>query len=183
MAVKAGACACLAAYAWRRSVGSDGTIIAIVFALSAIADALIERSLMEGGAAFALSHIAALILYVRNRREIIQASQKAASIAVLVLGPLAVWLLTENIVYTGYGLLVGLMASLAWISAFSRYRVGAGTVLLIASNLLLFWGLRSDANDHLASYLAWPIYFLGQFMIATGVVQHLRRQSDQTCDD
>jgi len=76
-----------------------------------------------------------------------------------------------------YGLTLGGMASCAWMSAFPRYRVGIGAVLLLSSDLLVIGGLGPLMGQQLPDVLAWPIYYVGQLLITVGVVQTLRSRS------
>ncbi len=66
------------------------------------------------------------------------------------------------------------MAAAAWISRFPRYRVGIGAVMFAASDLLIFAREAGAMPADLADLLIWPLYFAGQFLIATGVVQTIR---------
>ena len=68
------------------------------------------------------------------------------------------------------------MASTAWMSHFPRYRVGIGAVLFVVSDWLIFSRMGPFDLGVLPHYLIWPLYFAGQFMIATGVVQTLRHE-------
>ena len=66
------------------------------------------------------------------------------------------------------------MAAAAWISRLPRYRVGTGAVLFVASDLLIFAQEAGVMSADLANLMIWPLYFAGQFLIATGVVQTIR---------
>jgi uncharacterized membrane protein YhhN len=106
------------------------------------------------------------------------ATQKAAAVAMLLLTPVLAWLLpadrTLAIPLALYGLAVGGMASCAWMSAFPRYRVGIGAVLVLAYNLLVIAGLGPLMGRQLPEAIAWPLYYVGQLLITVGVVQTLR---------
>jgi uncharacterized membrane protein YhhN len=69
------------------------------------------------------------------------------------------------------------MAACAWMSAFSRYRVGIGAALFLASDLLVIAGLGPLMGQQLPDVLAWPLYYIGQLLITVGVVQTLRRNA------
>lgn len=170
----------LAAYAWQRGKGADGVLIALVLALCAAADMVLEFSFLFGAALFGLGHVVAIALYLRNRRPASTASQKAAGLALLILTPAIAALITlprENWeMATGYAVLLGAMAAGAWTSRFPRYRVGTGAVLFVISDLVIFAREADKLDPALAGWLIWPLYYAGQFMIATGVVQTLRHE-------
>ena len=174
--LKGAGVACLAIYAARRGPGTDGSILAAVMMFSALGDMGIEFNFVIGGALFACSHAVAIWLYLRNPREHHSPSQMALAAALLVGAPLVSWFLSGDIMVTLYSLALGAMAAAAWISRFPRYRVGIGAVLFVISDWLIFSELCTFDLGVLPSYLIWPLYFAGQFMIATGVVQTLRHE-------
>lgn len=164
----------LAAYALRRAHCLDGKILALVLVLSAAADMALEIEFVVGGALFAASHAAAIILYLRNRRQNLSGSQMALAAALLVATPAVSYLLSERVEVAAYAVTLGLMAAAAWTSRFPRYRVGIGAVLFIVSDWLIFSKMGSFDLGMLPALLVWPLYYGGQLMIATGVVQTLR---------
>lgn len=169
----------LAAYAAHRGRGRDGALIAIVMALGALADVVLEFSFLVGGAIFALGHAVAIGLYLANRRERVTGSQLAAGIALLIMTPVLAGMLTyplENwVLAAAYALVAGAMAGAAWTSRFPRYRIGVGAVLFVISDLIIFAREAGHMSPDMASWLVWPLYYGGQFLIATGVVQTLRK--------
>ncbi|WP_374405751.1 lysoplasmalogenase family protein [Pelagerythrobacter sp.] len=167
----------LAIYALARHASADGRLLALVMALSALGDMLLELDFLWGGAAFLASHVAAMALYLRNMRPSTAASQKALALALLAGTPLIAWLLTYDTGVTLYALALGAMAACAWLSRFPRYRVGTGAVLFVFSDLLIFARMGPLASSALPALLIWPTYFAGQFLIATGVIQTLRRRA------
>lgn len=174
MLIKASGVALLAIYALRRGPGKDARLLALALALGALGDALIQIDLLYGGAAFFAAHIAAITLYLRNPRAAPVQSQKLAGVALLIGTPLACWLLSGNVQIAGYGVALGGMAAGAWLSRFSRYHVGLGALLFVISDLLIFAREGPLAWQTVPDLLVWPLYYIGQFMIATGVVQTLR---------
>ena len=172
----------LAAYAFRRAPVADGRLFALVMFLSSLGDIGIEFSFQLGGAAFFLSHLAAMALYLRNLRQHTGSSQKALAVALLLSAPAVSWFLTQDWGVTLYGFALGGMASTAWMSRFTRYRVGIGAVLFVVSDWLIFSQQSLLAESTLPSLLIWPMYFLGQFLIATGVVQTLRGDLEEEDD-
>lgn len=178
MVWKGAAVAFLAVYAAKRGKGLDGALIASVMGLGAIGDVVIELDLIAGGAAFALAHLVAILLYLRNLRGNRAGSQNAAALALALFAPLLAWLITRSDpdwpVATGYAAILGLMAATAWLSRFPRYRVGFGAVLFIVSDLVILGQESGGLSPAIAGWLIWPLYYAAQFLIATGVVQTLR---------
>ncbi|MFA6220369.1 MAG: lysoplasmalogenase family protein [Erythrobacter sp.] len=171
----------LAAYAAFRTKGVDGALIALVMALGAAGDMALELDLVAGGALFALGHVVAIGLYLRNPRRKVVASQVAAGAALLIMTPAIagslVYPLPNWVVATVYSAFVGAMAAAAWTSRFPRYRVGTGAVMFVASDLLIFAREGGMLPDLVTGWLIWPLYYGGQFLIAVGVVQTLRKGS------
>lgn len=172
--LKGSAVGFLAIYAWRRAPGLDGTILTIALVLSAAADMALELWFEIGGALFAASHLAAIVLYLRNRREQTAASQRLLAIALLIGVPAVSYLLSSRADIAAYAAILGVMAASAWMSRFPRYRVGLGAVLFVLSDWLIFSREGAFNLAPLPDTLIWPLYFAGQLMIATGVVQTLR---------
>ena len=185
MLIKGSAVGFLAIYALRRAPGADGKLLAVVMAICAVADAAIQLSLFAGGALFAIAHLVAMGLYIRNRRQTTSISQKLLAAALIIGAPAVSYLLTDRQDVFQYSIILGLMASFAWISRFPRYRVGLGAVLFVVSDWLIF--SRDTPSEMLFSFasttfsvpdlLIWPLYFAGQLMIATGVTQTLRGET------
>ena len=65
---------------------------------------------------------------------------------------------------------------MAWISDFPRYRVGTGALLFVVSDLLIFARLGPLEGSAIPEWLIWPLYYFGQFLICTGVIQSLRHK-------
>lgn len=170
----------LAIYAVHRGRGRDGVLISIVMTLCALADVTIQFSFLAGGAIFAIGHIVAIGLYVSNRRERTSSSQKAAGVALLVITPVLAGTLTYPLdnwwLAALYAALVGAMAGAAWTSRFPRYRVGVGALLFVVSDLVLFAQEAGHISRDLSDWLVWPLYYSGQFLIATGVIQTIRKE-------
>ena len=173
--LKGGSVAALAAYALSRSRTRDGRTIAAVMAVGAAGDVGMELDTAVGGALFLLGHLIAIVLYWRNRRAHSAGTQRAAAIALLVGVPLAAWLLTHDPLPAIYAAALGAMAASAWVSRFSRYNVGIGALLFVASDLLIFARLGGRLDESVTGWLIWPLYYAGQLLICTGVIRTLRR--------
>lgn len=174
MALKGAGVGLLAIYAAHRGRGIDGVILFAVMALCALADMVLEWSMTAGGALFALAHVVAVVLYLRARREVTTKSQMLLGAVLLVVTPALSYLLSSDPMVAVYAIPLGAMAATAWTSRFPRYRVGIGAVLFVVSDLLIFSRMGGVDLAPLPDLLVWPFYYIGQLMIATGVVQTLR---------
>lgn len=177
IALKGAGVGLLAAYALRRAPGADGVILTVALALSAAADMALELWFEVGGVLFAVSHLAAIVLYLRNRRASTSFSQKLLGLALLLAVPAFSFLLSGRAEVAAYGAVLGIMAAAAWASRFPRYRVGIGALLFVASDWLIFSQFGEYNFAPVPDLAVWPLYFAGQLMIATGVVQTLRGET------
>ncbi|WP_373490862.1 lysoplasmalogenase [Parasphingorhabdus sp.] len=170
----------LAIYALVRLHRLDGKIVGAIMALGAIGDILLEIDLIAGAASFMVGHLLAILFYSRFRRHKLAFSQKIFAILLVPLSVLIAWALpfdrTQAIGVGVYGLSVAVMAAMAWTSRFSRYQVGAGAILFLVSDLLIFARMGPMETSVIPDLLIWPLYYFGQFMIATGIVRTLRHE-------
>ena len=171
----------LALYAWLQRGGRDGGHLAAMMAVATLRDLLFQVDLAVSALVFFVYHVLAIALYLRHPRAHASATQKAAALAMLLLTPALAWLLPADRTLAPpvalYGLALGGMASCAWMSAFPRYRVGIGAVLVLASNRLVIAGIGPCMGQPLPDAVAWPLYYVGQLLITVGVVQTLRSRS------
>lgn len=175
IALKGASVAALAGYALARSRGPSGQMIAVVMSIGAAGDIGMELYVTIGAAFFLVGHLVAIWLYRRNVRADPTGSQLGAA-AALVLGvPIIGWLLTGDFLVAIYGLALGSMAGSAWLSRFSRYHVGFGAVLFVASDLLIFARMGGVLDQSVTEWFVWPLYYTGQFLICTGVIRTVRR--------
>jgi uncharacterized membrane protein YhhN len=154
--------------------GLDGALLVLALLLAAAGDVAIELDFTTGGAFFAAAHCVAVGLYLRNRHPRPSPSQKLIGAGLLIGTPLVSYVLSgqgQIAIYAGF---LGAMASAAWMSHYPRYRVGTGAVLFVLSDWLIFSRMGSVALAPLPDLLIWPLYYAGQVMIATGIVQCLR---------
>lgn len=168
----------LAAYAWAHHPSRHARLMALVMALGAVGDMLIEVDFTGGAIAFLLGHVAAIALYLDFRRERLSASQKAAAITTLAAVPIIAFQLTGRAEVALYALGLSGMAAAAWSSSFPRYRVGLGAMMFVASDLLIFARMGPMAGSPLPGLLIWPLYYFGQFLICTGVIATLRGRGE-----
>nr|WP_137678381.1 lysoplasmalogenase [Parerythrobacter lutipelagi] len=172
--LKGGGVGFLAVYAWVRHSELSAKLISIVMVFGALGDALLDLFFEVGAGFFFVGHLVACLLYLINRRANYQFSQIGASLVLFLITPLVSWLLTRDPLVLLYSVALGAMAGCAWASRFSRYRVGLGAVLFVVSDWLIFAGMGISSAEPLAKWLVWPIYYAGQFLIATGIIQTLR---------
>ena len=169
----------LALYAFVRFRMSDTRLLGAMFLLAALGDMAIEWDFIAGAIFFFGYHMIAIALYLRHPREAASGSQKTAAVAMLLATPAIFWLLPADRAMAWptalYGLALGGMAACAWLSAFSRYRVGVGAVLFLVSDLLIVAGTGPLMGERLHQWLIWPMYYLGQLLIGLGVIDRLRR--------
>ncbi|KPF65228.1 lysoplasmalogenase family protein [Porphyrobacter sp. AAP60] len=155
--------------------GLDGLLLIGALTLAAAGDVAIELDFLVGGAFFTAAHCFAVALYLRNRHARPSPVQKMIGLALLIGTPLVSYILSgqqlQVALYAGF---LGAMAAAAWMSHYPRYRVGTGAVLFVVSDWLIFSQLGTFDFAPLPDLLIWPLYFAGQVMIATGIVQCLR---------
>lgn len=154
--------------------GVDGALVVLALALAALGDMAIEIDFLTGGALFAAAHVTAVVLYLRNRHQRPSPAQKLIAAALLLGTPTVSYLLSQSAQVTAYAAFLGAMAAAAWMSHFPRYRVGTGAVLFVISDWLIFARMGPYDLAPLPDLLIWPLYYAGQVMIATGIVQCLR---------
>lgn len=172
----------LAIYALQRLHGFEGRLIAIVMAFGALGDMLIELDLVLGAAAFLIGHCFAIALYLRHRRSEMAFSQKLFAILLVPVTVFVAWSLPFDrsaapgfAIYTAF---LAVMAAAAWTSDFPRYRVGMGALFFIISDLFIFSRAGFLQDSVIPDWTVWPFYYVGQFLIATGVVRALRHKMD-----
>jgi uncharacterized membrane protein YhhN len=116
----------------------------------------------------------AVALYLRNRHPRPSPVQKLTGVGLLIGTPLVSFLLSGQAQIALYAGFLGAMAAAAWMSHYPRYRVGTGAVLFVVSDWLIFSRMGAYDLAPLPDLLIWPLYYAGQMMIATGIVQCLR---------
>jgi hypothetical protein len=154
--------------------GVDGALLVVMLVLASAGDVAIELDFLTGGAFFAAAHVVAVGLYLRNLHKRPSPTQKLMGVSLLVATPLVSWLLSGEVQIAVYAGFLGAMASAAWMSHYPRYRVGTGAVLFVLSDWLIFSRMGPYDLAPLPDLLIWPLYYGGQLMIATGIVQCLR---------
>jgi uncharacterized membrane protein YhhN len=154
--------------------GIDGALLVLALALAALGDMTIELYFTAGGALFAAAHCVAVALYLRNRHPRPSPVQTLTGVGLLIGTPLVSFLLSGQAQIALYAGFLGAMVAAAWMSHYPRYRVGTGAVLFVVSDWLIFSRMGAYDLAPLPDLLIWPLYYAGQVMIATGIVQCLR---------
>ncbi|PQM29157.1 lysoplasmalogenase [Sphingopyxis lindanitolerans] len=174
--------ALLAIWAAVNARNADGRLIAAALGFGALGDWMLDAiGLLQGAAAFAIGHVIAITLYLRNRRPVLTGSQRLLVLAVVPLALAIAWALTRHGeagqmgAAVGYTALVAAMAASAWASRFPRYRTGIGAMLFLASDLFIFAGEGGALSRDVTLWFVWPLYFAGQALIAWGVVGTLAK--------
>ncbi|BBC73067.1 conserved hypothetical protein [Altererythrobacter sp. B11] len=171
----------LALYALLRHDSQDAKLLAVMMAIAAIGDMVMEIYVEAGAIVFFGYHLVALMLYLRHKREVLGTREKLTVVALLVLPSLIAYFLTVEDAARSeaalYALAMGGMASAAWASSFPRYRVGAGAILFVIADLLILAGYGPLQGSSVPQILSWPIYYLGQLLIVIGVAQTLHKRN------
>ncbi|HWK67891.1 MAG TPA: lysoplasmalogenase family protein [Rhizobiaceae bacterium] len=183
--IKGAAAGLLAVYLRQRHSSPDARLMAWAFGAAALGDMALEVTFDRtiGGLLFFAYHVMAMGVYLRNRRAALSPTQKGTVAAMLLLTPVIAWFMPVDRAQAPnlalYALALGAMAASAWASVFSRYRVGAGAALFLVSDLLIFAESGPLQYSVVPQVMAWPIYYLGQFLIATGIAQTLRKRDPE----
>jgi hypothetical protein len=175
---KGASVAFLAIYALLRVPGGkhrfDGILLAAMLTIASAGDVAIELDLLAGAAFFAGAHCVAVVLYLRNIHPRPSPVQKVIGSALFLATPAMSYILSGSFQVAIYASFLGAMASAAWMSHYPRYRVGTGAVLFVISDWLIFARMGPFDLEPAPTLLIWPLYYAGQLMIATGIVQCLR---------
>ncbi|VVT16795.1 lysoplasmalogenase family protein [Erythrobacter sp. EC-HK427] len=181
--IKGSAVGLLAVYAWLRHGSQSARLLAAALVAAAIGDMAIRFDFVAGGAAFFVYHVIALALFLRHKGKPMEGKDSLIFITLLLGTPLLAWYLPADegmrIPVALYALALGAMAAGAWASDFPRRMVGAGGVLFVISDLLIFSEMGPLADSVLPALLIWPTYYLGVFLITVGVITTLRKRAPE----
>ena len=164
----------LATWASRQGRTTDHKLLAIVLTLGAAADMLLEVNFLAGAGIFALGHVVAMLLYIRNRRA--GTGVRDASLgALFIAGNMALAFHLASADWAPpvalYTLFLAAMAATALASRFPLAAVGA--LLFLASDHLIFARMDSLQGARWADFAIWAAYFGGQALIAWAVAKNL----------
>ena len=154
--------------------GLDGALVVTRLLLGAVVAVAFELVFVMGGGVFAAADCVSVAVYLRNLHKRPSPTQKMTGAALLIGTPLISFLLSGQVQIALYASFLGAMASAAWMSHSPRYRVGTGAVLFVVSDWLIFSRMGPFDLAPLPDLLIWPLYYAGQVMIATGIVQCMR---------
>jgi uncharacterized membrane protein YhhN len=177
IAWKGAGVALLAAYAALHARSLDGWLLTGVMVFGALGDVLLETNgFVTGGAAFLVGHLIAVVLYLRNRRPRLIAAEWVIGVALLVLIPVAAFVLpavrATAVPIAAYATGLAAMTAAAWLSRFPRPLVAAGAMMFAVSDLIIFARGGRPALDVLPVNIAvWGLYFAGQALIVMGAVR------------
>ncbi len=164
----------LAIWASAQGRSINHRLLATVLALGAIADMVLEVQFVTGAAIFAVGHVVAITLYLRNRRKTPFAAVTGPLLILATLAAAMLYAPADMRAPVGvYTLFLACMAASAGISRFQLAVTGA--LLFLASDLLIFARMEHLAAASWASLAIWLLYFAGQALIAWGVASVLRR--------
>lgn len=179
LVLKAAPLALLAVYAVLRHRGNDTRTLAVMLGLEAIGSALLYMVPVIGLNALLFAYLAGLGLFLTHRRAVMDGGRRASALALTLGTPLLCFFAAQRAgvgVPLFLGLALGGMAASAWISTFPRSRVGLGAALIVAGNVLEI-AAAGDGRNALA-LLAWPLFYLGNLILASGVAGELATRRD-----
>ena len=180
--LRAGAMALLAIYAFQRHDGQDAKLIGGSMAAAAASTiALNFVPIMANLLDFASIALAlGVFLKAENRPHDPSRNQRIMALVLFLGTPAMAWILSGGAVPIFYGLLPGAMAAGAWISRFARHHVGTGAVMIVLSELLIVTPQVDPTLGWISYMIEWPLYYFGQFLICTGVIQTLNKSDKIT---
>lgn len=164
----------LAVYAAMQARSLDGWLLTAVMTFGVLGDVLLGVNFIVGALAFLAGHLAAIGLYLRNRRRGTTHSQLALAVVMVpVTVTIAFLLPADRAAAPGvafYSLGLALMAATAWTSRFPRFRVGIGAVMFVVSDLLIFARMGPLPDNLPVGLAVWGLYYFGQLLICVGVI-------------
>lgn len=181
MVWKAAGVGFLVPYALTRHNSLAARMIALVMALGALGDLVLEIDFQAGAIVFMAAHVVAIALYLMHRRATYTPSQLVFAAVLVPASVFIAWSLpydrgaASGVAF--YTAVLSLMVASAWLSRFSRYHVGIGVLLFLLSDLLLIARQGPLETSMIPDLLVWPTYYFGQFLICTGVIRKLRAES------
>lgn len=172
----------LALYAALLARSLDGWLICAVMVFGALGDVLLGAAgLTVGAVAFLIGHLLAIWLYARNRRQSLSFSQKLFAILLVPAVVATSYLLPGDRTMAApialYAAGLAIMAAMAWTSRFPRFLVGAGAVMFVVSDLLIFARSGPIPESFWSGLAVWALYYAGQLMICIGVVNLVRTRA------
>lgn len=183
LALKAAPLLLLAVYAVLRHRGNDTRSLAGMLVLEGLGSALLDIMPLIALNLLLVGYLVGLGLFLAHRRVVMDGGRRASALA-LTLGTPALCFFAADRAGVGVPLFLGLalggMAASAWISTFPRSRVGTGAALIVAGNVLgiAALGAISGGLAVVVALAAWPLFYIGNLVLATGVTGELRMRSE-----
>lgn len=151
-------------------------MLAVVLGFGALGDVLLDIRFEAGMLGFAAGHVAAVVLYRRERRADAGAADRALALALLGVAVVMPALLLPGgdprvIPFTVYSLVLCAMAAAAWLSRFPRRLTGLGALMFVVSDALIAVRIGAPAAAPALGLAIWLLYYLGQLLIYAGVVR------------
>lgn len=172
----------LAVYAFTRHPSPDARLYVWALGAAAMGDMALEVDITIGGLLFFLHHVLAMSLFLKHRRPVTGIHSWICGVTLIsvpVVGYLLPYDPDEKLQVGLYTLALGAMAASAWASTFPRFRVGAGAMLVVVSDLTFFAEMGPLSGNLWAQLVIWPLYYLGMFLMCTGVIQTLSKRDPQ----
>jgi hypothetical protein len=183
LVLKAAPLVLLAVYAVLRHRAGDTRSLAGMLALEGLGSALLDYAPLIALNLLLVGYLIGLGLFLTHRRVVMDGGRRASALA-LTLGTPLLCFFAANRAGVGVPLFLGLalggMAAAAWISTFPRSRVGLGAALIVAGNVLgiAAMGVIEGGSALVAALAAWPLFYIGNLVLATGVTGELRMRDD-----
>lgn len=159
----------------------DRHLLGTALALSCLGDVLLHLGFRRyfglAVAVFLLAHIAYILLFTRSWARPLRPSRRELTLAAGVLVYSVVvtgWLTTNLGAYAVplmvYSAAITAMTVSAILARFSTPLVWIGAMLfMLSDSLIAAWRFKTALP--LGAYLIWPTYYLGQYLIAIGVLR------------
>lgn len=164
----------LATWASRQGSSTDHKLLAIVLTLGATADMVLELNFVAGAAIFALGHVLAIALYLRNRRPGVGARDAGLGAAFIAGTAVLAFTLASPDWAPPVAVYTLFLAAMAAAALASRFPLAAmGALLFVLSDLLIFARMGPLEGAVWADFAIWATYFAGQALIAWGVASKL----------
>jgi hypothetical protein len=173
----------LAVYAVLRHRGNDTRSLAGMLALEGLGSALLDYAPLIALNVLLVGYLVGLGLFLLHRRAVMDGGRRASALALTLGTPLLCFFAADRAgvgVPLFLGLALGGMAAAAWISTFPRSRVGLGAALIVAGNVLgiAAMGVIDGGSALVAALAAWPLFYIGNLVLATGVTGELRMRDE-----
>ncbi len=177
----------LAVIAWRMSLGRNGLLLALGLLASSAGDVFlgIDRVglFVQGLGSFLVAHLLYIAVFVRVMpRPLIRSKGANTIAAIIVLYGVALggWLFPalggHTLPVLVYAAAITIMGVTSVFANFPRPWVVVGAALFILSDSAIAIDKFLMPIEGVG-YFIWPTYYLGQLLIATGVIAALRRQA------